>query len=161
MGPYNVGQTMTNPRHLSYDSLEAWAEGEKLPEDWTKHGDPQRRDQWWTEYAELKQHLWANHIESLSEEERKSFADGTHPSLRHEFRERALPYTGELARELARLGYSADVTLVFYHLDRIVLLAALDRTPPGGLRGVPWLFRGFEIKYRFPITVVEGAQPAR
>jgi len=148
---------MTTLRHLTYDSLEAWAEGEELPKDWTKHPDKNQRDLWWQQYAELKQHLWAQHITTLTPEERKEFETRTHPSLSHKFSDRAQPFTGHLKEELARLGYNADVNLGFYHLDRIILAATLDRTPPGRLRGVPWLFRGFEIKYRFPDTHAHNA----
>lgn len=143
---------MATPHHLTYDSLEAWAEGERLPKDWTKHPNRTQRDQWWKEFAELKQHLWTQHIATLTEIEQQEFKAGTHPSLSHKFRNRAQPFTDYLSEELARNGYGAEVTLVFYHLDRIVLFAALDRTPPGRLRGVPWLFRGFEVKYTFPDT---------
>jgi hypothetical protein len=145
-------RSMTVPKHLTYDSLEAWHEGERLPKDWTKHSDAHQRAAWFQQFAELKQHLWEKHIASLSEAERKQFADRTHPSLSHRFKDRAAPFLEALKQEFARLGYTAEVSLGFYHLDRIVLSASLDRTPPGRLRGVPWLFRGFEIKYRFPDT---------
>ena len=141
---------MSDSHHLSYDSLEAWAEGEHLPKDWTKHPDISQRKLWWKQFAELKQHLWTRHVATLSSEEQNEFKAGTHPSLSHKFRERAQPFTVLLKEELAKQGYAAEVKVTFYHLDRIVLLASLDQTPPGRLRGVPWLFRGFEVKYRFP-----------
>ena len=138
---------MTLPRHLTYDCPEAWAEGEGLPKHWTKHPN---KDLWFQQLAELKQHLWSQHIATLSEAEQQEIKAGTHPSQSHKFGDRAQPFTNLLHEELAWLGYDAKVTLLFYHLDRIVLCAALDRTPPGRLHGVPWLYRGFEVKYGFP-----------
>src|ERR1700677_4018593 len=137
-------------RHLTYASLEAWADGEGLPKNWTTHSDLSQRELWWQQFAELKQHLWSRHIATLSDEEQAEFKTRTHPSLSHEFSERAQPFTILLKDELARLGYNAQVRLGAYHGDRIVLSAKLDRMPPGGSRGVPWLFRGFEVKYGFP-----------
>jgi hypothetical protein len=141
---------MTTPRHLAYDSLEAWAEGEGLPQDWTQHPDKNQRDLWWEQFVELKRHLWAEHLATLTSGEQQEFNARTHPSLSHKFHERAQPFTVQLRNELVRLGYDAEVALGFYHFDRIILSVTLDRTPRGRLRGVPWLFRGFEIKYRFP-----------
>lgn len=142
---------MSTPRHLDYDSLEGWAEGEHLPKDWTKHPN---RDQWFKEYGELKQHLWQKHFATLNEAEQQEFKTGTHPSLSHKFCERAQPFTEVLREALVREGYGAEVSLIYYHMDRIILWAKLDRTPPVRLRGVPqglpWLFRGFEVRYSFP-----------
>lgn len=138
------------PHHLTYDSLEAWAEGERLPKDWTRHPDAAQSALWWKQFAELKQHLWIRHIAMLSAEEQAEFKEQTHPSLKHAFAERAQPFAVYLKEELARKGYGAEVEIGFYHLDRIILDAKLDRTPSGGLRDVPWLFRGFEVKYQFP-----------
>lgn len=148
---------MTTPRHLTYDSLEAWAEGEGLPKDWTKHPDQNQRDLWWKQLAELKKHLWERHIATLTPEEQQQFEARTHPSLSHKYRDRAQPFIVSLKDELERLGYDAEVSFGFYHLDRIILSAGLDRTPAGRLREVPWLFRGFEIKYRFPDSDAHNA----
>jgi hypothetical protein len=150
-------ESRRDQRHLNYDSLQAWAEGDGLPKDWTKHPDQKQRNMWWQQYAELKQHLWQRHIATLTPEEQQEFKAGTHPSLSHEFRDRAQPFTEYLKEELARQGYNAEVRLGFYHLDRIVLNAVLDRTPPDRLREVPWLFRGFEVFYRFPDTEAHNA----
>ncbi len=155
--PVHVAITRRHMVHLNYDSFEAWAEGEGLPKDWTKHPDKDQRDLWWHQYAELKQHLWQRHVATLTSEERQEFEARSHPSLSHDFRERAQPFTEYLKEELARRGYNAEVRLGFYHLDRIVLNAVLDRTPPDRLRGVPWLFRGFEVLYRFRDTDAHNA----
>ena len=103
------------PKLLAYDSLDAWAEGERLPKDWTRFPDAKQRDLWWTQYAELKQHLWSQHIATLTEDEQKQFKSGTHPSQSHKFRERALPFTTALQSELAKRGFLADVRIGIYH----------------------------------------------
>lgn len=132
--------------HLKFDSLEAWAKGIELPEDWTRHPDQTQRGLWWEQYSELKEHLWQKHIRSLSDEEQKQFKDGTHPSMSHAFYERAQPYCDLLRDDLKRQGIEAVVKIGFYHMDRIVLSAYLAELPLGGLPGSPWLFHGFEVK---------------
>jgi hypothetical protein len=126
--------------------LEAWATGIGLPDDWTKHPDQAQRNVWWKQYAELKQHLWQKHLSTLTHEEQQQFKDGTHPSLRHEYAERALPFCKLLEADLERRGLMSVVKIGYYQMDRIVLSAYLSELPPGGLPGSPWLFRGFEIK---------------
>ena len=143
---------MITPRYLSYDSLEAWAEGESLPADWMKHPDLAQRSLWWKQFEDLKQHLWSRHVATLAGEEQREFKAGTHPSLSHRFQEQAQPFTRQLQAELARLGYKANVKLGLYHGDRIVLSATLDRTPPRRAHDVPWFFRGLEVKYGFPAS---------
>lgn len=141
-----TGDSARDQSHLMYGSLEAWAAGVGLPDDWTKHPDQAKRNVWWKQYAELKQHLWQKHLSTLTHEEQQQFKDGTHPSLRHEYAERALPFCKLLEAELARNGITSVVKIGYYHMDRIVLSAYLSELPPGGLPGSPWLFRGFEIK---------------
>lgn len=143
---------MSIPKHLTYPSFEAWAAGENLPKDWMRHPDANQRALWFAQFAELKEQLWTKHIASLSAEEQRQFTDRTHPSLSHRFKDRAQPFTAELKEELARLGYSAEVEVGFYHLDRIVLSAKVEKATPDQLHGVPWLFRGFEVKYLFPVA---------
>jgi hypothetical protein len=149
---------MTTPRHLTYDSLEAWAEGEHLPKDWIKFPDTEKRKNWFSQLAELKQHLWNRHIASLTEAEQNEFQNRTHPSLSHKFRDRAQPFTVEFQNHLASLGYKSEVKIIFGQMDRLLLHATLDKTPPNRLRGVPWLFRGFELRYTFPDTVENNAK---
>ena len=140
------------PRLLSYESLEAWQEGEGLPKNWLQHSDDRQRDIWLTQFTELRQHLWSLHIATLPEEEQRQFDEGVHPSMSHKFSDRALPFAVALKEELAKQGYGAEVKIGYYHCDRIVLSAVLDRTPPGRTKSVPWLFHGFEVHYRFPDT---------
>lgn len=141
-----IGEKALAQNHLAYDSLEAWAKGAGLPDDWTNHPDKALRDLWWKHFAELKQHLWQNHLLTLTHEEQQQFKDGTHPSLRHEYAERALPFCKLLEADLARNGLTSVVKLGYYHMDRIVLSAYFSELPSGGLPGSPWLFHGFEVK---------------
>jgi len=138
----------SSPHHLTYDTLEAFCES--LPPDWMKHPDMAKRDLWLEQFAELRKHLYDMHVATLTDEEQREIEAGTHPSQSHKFEERAQPFTIYLKEELARLGYNAQVKVGIYHCDRIVLSAKLDRTPSGRTRDVPWLFRGFEVKYGFP-----------
>jgi hypothetical protein len=140
----------TTKRHLRYSSLEAWFEGERLTDPLFKTASPEERDRRIAEYAELRRHLFAKHIKTLSAEEQRQFEQGTHPSQSHRYAERAEPFAGVLQGYLEDLGFISDVCLGWYHMDRIVLTAALE-TDPGERRSqLPWLFRGFEVKYHWP-----------
>ena len=141
-----IGERARDQSHLVYDSLEAWAAGNGLPKDWTKHPNQAQRDVWWQQFAELKEHLWQKHVSTLSPEEQQQFKDGTHPSLRHEYAERALPFCKLLEAELERKGLMSVVKIGYYHMDRLVLSVYLSDFPPAGLPGSPWFFRGFEVK---------------
>jgi hypothetical protein len=137
-------------RHLRYPSLQAWLEGEGLKDPFSENVDPGERDRRLNEYCELRQHLFAKHIKTLSRVERRELYQGTHPSQSHQFAERALPFVALLQEHLASLGFPSTVCLGAYHMERIVLSADLDTDPRDRKRELPWLFRGFEIKYHWP-----------
>jgi hypothetical protein len=145
-------------RHLRYPSVEAWFKGEGLTEPVFKIADPVERDRRITEYGELRQHLFARHIQTLSRKEQSEFKQGTHPSQSHRFADRAEPFTRLLREHLAALGFSSQVSLGWYHMDRIVLAADLNDDPGERQHELPWLFHGFEIKYNWP-PAVEAEQP--
>lgn len=125
-------------------------EGEGLTTPITQIADPAERDRRITEFGELWQHLFAQHVKTLSADEQRQFADGTQPSLRHAFAERAEPFAASLQDHLAALGFPARVVPGMYHLDRVVLSADLEADPRERRRELPWLFRGFEVKYNWP-----------
>lgn len=137
-------------RYLRYPSVEAWFEGEGLTVGVVKIADPVERDRRITEYGELRQHLFAKHIKTLTRDEQRQFKQGKHPSQGHRFADRAQPFVPLLHEHLASLGFSNKVCLGWYHMDRIVLSAELDEDPGERKRELPWLFSGFEIKYTWP-----------
>jgi hypothetical protein len=137
-------------RHLRYSSLEAWFEGEGLKDPFSAAADPTERNRRIMEWGELRQHLFAKHINTLSREEQRQFREGTHPSQSHHFAERAEPFAASLQAHLAALGFTATVDSGFDHGGRIVLSAELDTDPKERRPELPWLFRGFEIKYNWP-----------
>ena len=137
-------------RHLRYPSVEAWFKGEGLTVGVTRIADPTERDRRITEYGELRRHLFAKHVKTLSPDEQRQFENGTHPSQHHRFADLAEPFATSLRGHLASLGFGSKVCVGFYHFDRIVLSADLDADPGGRQRELPWLFRGFEIKYNWP-----------
>jgi hypothetical protein len=148
----NAMWPLRRKRHLRYASLEAWFEGEGLNTPIVKITDPVERDRRITEYGELRQHLFQKHIDTLSDDEQRQFTEGTHPSQSHLFAKRAEPFAAALAAYLAALGLPAKVSLGWYHLDRIVLAAELEVDPGARRSELPWLFRGFEIKYLWPLS---------
>jgi hypothetical protein len=137
-------------RHLRYPSLEAWLKGEGLTEPFSANADPVERDRRITEYGELRRHLFAKHIKTLSPEEQRQFDEGAHPSQSHRFADRAEPFVALLREHLASLGFRSNVSVGWYHFDRIVLSADLEADPGPRRSELPWLFRGFEIKYNWP-----------
>jgi hypothetical protein len=137
-------------RHLRYPSIEAWFEGEGLTEPIIKIADPVERDRRLTEYGELRRHLFAQHVKTLPAEEQREFEVGTHPSQSHRFADRAEQFVPLLREHLAYLGFTGRVDLGAYHLDRLILAANLDEDPGDRRRELPWLFRGFEVKYHWP-----------
>jgi hypothetical protein len=134
-------------RHLTYPSVEAWLKGEGLTTSIVQIADPVERDRRITEYGELRRHLFANHAKTLSVAEQRQLKEGPHPSQSHSFAERAQPFAIFLREYLAHLGFNAQVSLGWYHMDRIVLYANLSEDPKERHAELPWLFRGFEIKY--------------
>ncbi len=152
---FGIANKSRKTSYLAYRSLEEWAAGMRLPEGWTQHPDTKQKEIWWAQFTELKQHLWQKHISTLTVDEQQQFKDGTHPSLHHEYAERALPFCKLLEVELERRGMASVVKIGYYHGDRIVLSAHLSEPPPGGLPGSPWLFRGFEV------TAICAPQPSK
>jgi hypothetical protein len=134
--------------HLQYESVAAWMEGENVPADFMSIADDELRDMYITQFGELRRHLFAQHLATLTPEEQREFEEGEHPSQSHAFADRAQPVAEEFQRELQRLGYAARVELGWYHFDRIVLTVLLAEWPTAEEREhLPWLFRGYEALY--------------
>lgn len=126
-------------------------EGENVPRDFTKSEDSVALSKWMEQYCELRRHLFKKHIKSLSHEEQSQFKRGIHPSQSHSFADRAEPFAAALKEEMEGKGSSCEVRLGWYHMDRIVLICDLVHAPDVP-ENLPWLFRGFEIKYDWPMT---------
>lgn len=137
-------------RHLCYSSVEAWLKGEGLTTPIVQIADPVERDRRITEYGELRQLLFKQHVKSLSAEEQSQLVEGLHPSQSHRFADRAEPFVSLLRDHLASVGFPAKVCLGMYHMDRIVLSVDLSEDPGERRVSLPWVFRGFEIKYGWP-----------
>ena len=131
--------------HLRHTSLAAWFKAEGLTGPLVSTiKDEAERERRLHEYGELQRFLFAKHLASLPEGEQQEYRAGTHPSQSHRFRDRALPSAQQLQEELAQRGYAAKVEIGFYHIDRIILYAALPRWPTEEeWASWPWFFRGF------------------
>ena len=101
-------------------------------------------------YGDFRERIWKKHAKTLSAKERRQFREGTHPSQSHEFQERVGPFLESLREHLANKGMSAKVSVGFYHMDRIVLSVDLEIDPEERRGELPWLYRGFEVKYSWP-----------
>ena len=134
--------------HLQYESVAAWMAGENVPPAFLSVTDDKLRDKWITEFGELRRHLFAKHLATLTRVEQVQFQKDEHPSQHHAFADRAKPVAEEFQRELQRLGVVARVELGWYHLDRIVFSVFLAEQPTDEeYERLPWLFRGFEALY--------------
>jgi hypothetical protein len=110
--------------------------------------DEAERERRLHEFGELERFLFAQHLASLPEAEQQEYRAGTHPSQSHRFRDRAEPFVRQLQELLAGRGYAAKAEIGYYHLDRIVLYAALPRWPSEEEWPTwPWFFRGFQVRY--------------
>jgi hypothetical protein len=142
--------------HLKYESVDAWVKGENVPPEFLGVADEEARSRYITQYGELRRHLFAKHLATLTQEEQAQFEQGSHPSLSHAFADRAQPIAEEFQRELQRLGFVARVELGWYHFDRIVFSVVLATNPtPEEHERLPWLFRGFEALYLLEDTAQE------
>ena len=137
-------------RHLKYSTVWEWKEKEGVPDDFFRYHDTSQRDRWITEYGELRQHLFEKHIKTLTPEEQQMFREKRHPSQSHSFSDGAKPYCESLAAELKLLGIIFEnIELGFYQMDRIILCVNIDPQQKIVPVQLPWLHRGFEIKFYF------------
>lgn len=140
--------------HLKYPSVEAWLAGESIEVPIWTISDPIERDRRITEYGELRRHLFAQHVATLTAEEQRRLSSRTHPSQSHEFADRASPFCELLQIHLAGDGVLADVSVGVYHGDRIVLCADLLDDPKRRSTVLPCWFHAFEVKYSLPNQAV-------
>lgn len=140
--------------HLKYESVAAWMKGENVPPLFMSVSDDTLRDKYITQFGELRLHLFAKHLATLTREEQLQFEKDEHPSQHHAFSDRAKPVAEEFQRELHGLGVLARVELGWYHIDRIVFSVTLAKEPTTEeFERLPWLFRGFEAKYHIEDAV--------
>lgn len=125
--------------------------GENVPEGFLKLEDRRLLTEYVDQYIELRRHLFAKHIKTLSRQERKQLKQGTHPSQSHKFADQAQPFATALEKEMKGMGYECRVTLGWNQMDLIVLDCDFDFAPEN-TDALPWLFRGLEIKYSWPST---------
>lgn len=126
-----------------------------IPKDFIRIPDPVERARLFEEYIRIRDSFFRKHLGSLPRSERRQFATGTHPSQSHSLAKSAEPMAPELERHLADQGVPAIVQIGYYQMDRVVLSAELS-TDPGAKSGeLPWLFRGFEVKYHWRNSATE------
>ena len=145
----SAGQSDIGTAHLQYDSVEDWMTGETVPMGFIKEPDPILRDKYIRQYGELRRHLYAKHVATLSPDVQQAINDGCHPSQSHRFADEAQPYCELLQHHLESVGLDvSDVHLGWYHMDRVVLsVETTEQLDASRFRKLPWLFQGFEIKY--------------
>jgi hypothetical protein len=134
-------------RHLKYSSIRAWIEGERIPIPVTSVQDEKPRNQYLEQHAELRRHLFDEHLKSLAPNERDLLARGKHPSQSHSRAKKAEPYARQLFDSLKHLDCIKAVGPGAYHMDRLVLNVSVSRQPTAKeLAEIPDFFGGFEVK---------------
>ena len=134
-------------KHLRYDSVEQWMEAENIPKNFIMIKDDKLRDQYITQYAELREHLYIKHVKLLSIGEQKLIESGNHPSQNHSLSDEAEKYVDDFKKELSGLSCIKDITVGLYHGGRIIIsVEVYENTPKEEINIIPWLYRGFEVK---------------
>jgi hypothetical protein len=134
-------------RHLRYRSKLEWLIGEKIPSPFTAIRDRKRFDEVMNQYGELRQHLYEEHLKTLTTEQQIRIQSGKHPSQDHRLGQAALPHAQALAEKLKHLQFVATVGVGTYHGNRNVLdvfVDGVDLLNPQ-LLGIPDFFEGFEV----------------
>lgn len=110
-------------------------------------GNPDLGSHLFKRFADFRDALWQVHYQDLSQEDQRMLDEETHPSFKHEWLTRALPYLEELKQRLAGVEYITDVGIGAYHGDTLVLQVQLSRLVPWTeyRRHIPELFRGFMV----------------
>ena len=135
---------------VTFAKLEGHLVRAGIPKDLIHIPDPAKRARLFDRYIQVRQRLFLKHLNSLSRSDRRRFATGTHPSQSHSRAAAVQPLALELERHLADRGISALVQIGYYQMDRLVLDVELTTDPGARSIELPWLFRGFEVKYHGP-----------
>jgi hypothetical protein len=132
---------------LSFHSIAEWGHCERVPKFEQLSGAD--LDLAIAQLCELREHLWQQHVASLSEELQRLIALGRHPSRSWECEDEARPFTPLLEDHLAGIGFPATASVGYYHGDQIVLNAQLKSAPdPSAFhRTLPEYFMGFSVMY--------------
>ena len=134
-------------KHLKYSSVEQWMEAENIPKNFVMINNDELRDKYITQYAELREHLYAEHVKSLPSEDQRLIESGNHPSQKHSLAHEAEKYATNLKNELCGLVYINDISVGLYHGDRVIISVEVDeKTTKEEINRIPWLYRGFEVK---------------
>lgn len=147
--------------HLSYPSVAAWMEAERIPADFVNIPDAAERDRVIGQYGELRRHLFEKHVRTLPPDEQTRLAQNRHPSQSHERMPEARRYADALREQLREVPFVRAVGLGAYHCDRVIL--CVEISPEVGedeaLSRIPLLFSGFEVRIHPTAPTPQPAPP--
>lgn len=137
----------------------------KCTEAWIEEfGDPFKAERDYnpdllSRFAAFRSAMFQVHYRALSDDDRRSLDDETHPSYKHEWVEKARPYADDLKKNLSGIDYVEDVGVGAYHGDTVVLQVRLTKpvTWQEYRKHIPELFRGFMVFVVLP-TAQRGPQ---
>jgi len=117
-----------------------------IPKDFVRQGDGDAI----RKFGEILSRLFESHHLSLTNEEHLRFERCTDLSIGDAAAKDLKPVALRLRDFLKDCGVTSKVFPALYHGDRWVLSAELERDPGPKFAELPWLFAGFEVKYRWP-----------
>jgi len=100
--------------HLGYTSTASWLHGESVPKGFVvEYGSGRRPDFkiYVTQYCELRQHLFDQHLKTLPDEIQKQLKSGQHPSQSHSKIKQAEPVLQRLKDLLSGLDFIKEVSI--------------------------------------------------
>jgi hypothetical protein len=118
--------------HLEYTNISSWVQGESVPKGFgLEYGSGRRPDYkiYMTQYCELRQHLFDNHIKTLPDEIQKQLKCRQHPSQSHSKIKQAEPVLQRLKNNLAGLDFIKDVSIKNAQMDLVQFNVILKNEP--------------------------------
>jgi hypothetical protein len=118
--------------HLEYNNISLWIHGESVPKGFfVEYGSGRRPDfkVYISQYCELRQHLFDNHIKTLPDEIQKQLKSGQHPSQSHSKIMQAEPVLQRLKDTLAGLDFVKDVSIKNAQMDLLQFNVILKNEP--------------------------------
>src|SRR5688572_25733446 len=111
---------------MKYRTIREWINAESIPTPIGEIADPHLRDKHMAQFVVLRNHLFAQHLSTLSSEEQLQYQNGVHPSLSWRFKDRAEVYAQMFDAYLRQFGFTVQkVDITYWHGDELFLTARL------------------------------------
>ena len=142
-----MSDELTTKTHLQYESIEEWIKSERIPTPVSAIKDETLRNKYWSQFAELRQHLFDKHFASLPPKEQQLLKEKKHPSQNHAFFDSANEYLKRFKNAIPNLDCVEKIQLANYHMNRLLIYVFLvPGTDLAEVRKyIPQFYSGFEV----------------